>query len=80
MGEATITRLVAALAYWLHEKRPGGTAPLAECHDRLLAILTQDKTMTGPRRWRSPTRCFPTQAVRPACCASAGWGNTASSI
>ncbi len=28
MGEATITRLVAALAYWLHEKRPGGTAPL----------------------------------------------------
>ncbi len=43
MGEATITRLVAALAYWLHEKRPGGTAPLAECHDRLLAILTKDE-------------------------------------
>ncbi len=43
MGETMVTRLVAALAYWLHEKRPGGTAPLRECHDRLVAILTQDE-------------------------------------
>ena len=48
MGEATITRLVAALAYWLHEKRPGGTAPLAECHDRLLAILTKEENYDRP--------------------------------
>jgi len=42
-GEQIVTRVVAALAYWLHEKYPGGAAPLKECHDRLLANLTEDE-------------------------------------
>ncbi len=43
-GEQIITRLVAALAYWLHERYPGGAAPLAECRRQLLTILTGDES------------------------------------
>jgi len=42
-GEQIVTRVVAALAYWLHERYPGGAAPLAECRDQLRGILTQDE-------------------------------------
>src|SRR5690606_28939583 len=41
-GEQIVTRVVAALAYWLHEHYPGGSAPLAECSDQLRTILMQD--------------------------------------
>ena len=42
-SEQIVTRVMAALAYWLHERYPGGAAPLAECRDQLRAILTQDE-------------------------------------
>jgi formylglycine-generating enzyme required for sulfatase activity len=42
-GEQIVTRVVAALAYWLHERYPGGAAPLAECREQLRTILTQDE-------------------------------------
>ena len=42
--------MVAALAYWLHERYPGGAAPLAECRDQLHTILTQDEGYDRIRR------------------------------
>ena len=35
--------MIADLAFWLHEKYPGGAAPLKECRDRLLDNLTKDE-------------------------------------
>ena len=48
-GEEIVTRVVADLAFWLHEKYPGGAAPLKECRDRLLANLTEDEGYERPR-------------------------------
>ena len=42
-GEEIVTRVIADLAFWLHEKYPGGAAPLKECRDRLLDNLTKDE-------------------------------------
>ncbi|MBM4457138.1 MAG: NACHT domain-containing protein [Chloroflexi bacterium] len=42
-GEEIVTRVIADLAFWLHEHYPGGAAPLAECRDRLLTYLTTDE-------------------------------------
>ena len=42
-GEEIVTRVIADLAFWLHEKYPGGAAPLKECRDRLLENLTKDE-------------------------------------
>jgi formylglycine-generating enzyme required for sulfatase activity len=42
-SEQIVTRVVAALAYWLHERYPGGAAPLAEYRERLRTILIQDE-------------------------------------
>jgi hypothetical protein len=42
-SEQIVTRVMAALAYWLHERYPGGAAPLTECRDQLHTILTQDE-------------------------------------
>jgi formylglycine-generating enzyme required for sulfatase activity len=41
-GEAVVTGVIASLSYWLHERRPGGTASLSECRARLLAILADE--------------------------------------
>jgi formylglycine-generating enzyme required for sulfatase activity len=48
-GEEIVTRVVADLAFWLHEKYPGGAAPLKECRDRLLENLTKDEGYASPR-------------------------------
>ncbi len=42
LGEDTIIRIMAPLAYWLHENRPGGTASLDDWRDRLKEILRQE--------------------------------------
>ena len=41
LGEETIIQIMAPLAYWLHEKRPGGTAPFEEWSERLVGILEE---------------------------------------
>jgi formylglycine-generating enzyme required for sulfatase activity len=48
-GEQIVTRVVAALAYWLHERYPGGAAPLAECRDQLHMILMRDEGYDQPQ-------------------------------
>ncbi|MCX6032396.1 MAG: SUMF1/EgtB/PvdO family nonheme iron enzyme [Chloroflexi bacterium] len=48
-GEEIVTRVIADLAFWLHEHYPGGAASLGECRDRLLAYLTDDEGYERPR-------------------------------
>lgn len=43
LGEDTIIRIMAPLAYWLHEARPGGTAPFEEWETRLQKILCEEE-------------------------------------
>jgi formylglycine-generating enzyme required for sulfatase activity len=42
LGEETVIRVMAPLAYWLHEERPGGTAPYEEWQARLATILERE--------------------------------------
>ena len=42
LGEETVIRVMAPLAYWLHDERPGGTASFQEWHERLLHILAYE--------------------------------------
>jgi formylglycine-generating enzyme required for sulfatase activity len=42
LGEETVIRVMAPLAYWLHENYPGGTAAFEEWHTRLIDLLTQE--------------------------------------
>jgi hypothetical protein len=42
LGEETVIRILAPLAYWLHETYPGGTAPFQEWQNRLVAILAEE--------------------------------------
>ena len=42
LGEETVIRVMAPLAYWLHEERPGGTASFQEWRNRLLCILEDE--------------------------------------
>ncbi len=42
MGEEKVIRVMAPLAYWLHEERPGGTAAYEEWRARLTAILREE--------------------------------------
>ncbi|MEW5869294.1 MAG: SUMF1/EgtB/PvdO family nonheme iron enzyme [Chloroflexota bacterium] len=41
-GEETVMRVMAPLAYWLHEERPGGTAQVEEWQARLTEILSRE--------------------------------------
>ncbi len=42
LGEETVIRVMAPLAYWLHDERPGGTASFQEWRERLLDILAYE--------------------------------------
>ncbi|MBI1880321.1 MAG: SUMF1/EgtB/PvdO family nonheme iron enzyme [Chloroflexi bacterium] len=42
LGEETVIRIMAPLAYWLHESRPGGTASFQEWRERLRQILGEE--------------------------------------
>jgi len=42
LGEETVVRVMAPLAYWLHAEHPGGTAPYAGWRDRLVDILCRE--------------------------------------
>jgi formylglycine-generating enzyme required for sulfatase activity len=42
LGEETVIRVMAPLAYWLHQEHPGGTASLPEWQARLLAVLSEE--------------------------------------
>ncbi|MBC8447640.1 MAG: SUMF1/EgtB/PvdO family nonheme iron enzyme [Chloroflexi bacterium] len=42
LGEETVIRLMAPLAYWLHDEQPGGTASFQEWRQRLLGILAYE--------------------------------------
>ena len=42
LGEEAVIRVMAPLAYWLHEEHPGGTAPFQEWRNRLLCILEDE--------------------------------------
>ena len=42
LEEETVVRVMAQLAYWLHEHRPGGTAPFEEWKDRLGEVLQDE--------------------------------------
>ncbi|MDY7078064.1 MAG: SUMF1/EgtB/PvdO family nonheme iron enzyme [Chloroflexota bacterium] len=41
LGGKTMIRVMAPLAYWLHEKRPGGTASHEEWQEQLTGVLCQ---------------------------------------
>jgi formylglycine-generating enzyme required for sulfatase activity len=43
LGEETVIRVMAPLAYWLHEGHPGGTASFEEWNERLLHILREQE-------------------------------------
>ena len=43
LGEETVIRVMAPLAYWLHEEHPGGTASFEEWRERLLHILREQE-------------------------------------
>jgi len=43
LGEETVIRIIAPLAYWLHKEHPGGTASFQEWGKRLLHILTEQE-------------------------------------
>jgi formylglycine-generating enzyme required for sulfatase activity len=42
LGEETVIRVMAPLAYWLHEEHPGGTASYGAWRERLVDILGQE--------------------------------------
>lgn len=42
LGEETVVRVMAPLAYWLHDERPGGTASFQEWREHLLDILAYE--------------------------------------
>ena len=42
LGEETVIRVMAPLAYWLHDEQPGGTASFQEWRERLLKTLTHE--------------------------------------
>ncbi len=42
LGEETVIRVMAPLAYWLHEHHPGGTASFREWQTRLVDILAEE--------------------------------------
>ncbi len=42
LGEETLIRVMAPLAYWLHEEQPGGTASYDDWRARLTDILQQE--------------------------------------
>ena len=42
LGEETVIRVMAPLAYWLHEDAPGGTVSLPEWQRRLETILAEE--------------------------------------
>lgn len=42
LGEETVIRIMAPLAYWLHEHAPGGTASLEAWQERLETILREE--------------------------------------
>ncbi len=42
LGEETVVRVMAPLAYWLHDERPGGTASFQDWRERLLDILAYE--------------------------------------
>jgi formylglycine-generating enzyme required for sulfatase activity len=43
LGEETVIRVMAPLAYWLHDEHPGGTASFEEWYERLLHILREQE-------------------------------------
>ena len=43
LGEETVIRVIAPLAYWLHEEHPGGTASFQGWRERLLHILREQE-------------------------------------
>jgi formylglycine-generating enzyme required for sulfatase activity len=42
LGEDMIIRIMAPLAYWMHENHPGGTTSFEEWHNKLLQILINE--------------------------------------
>ncbi len=42
LGEETVIRVMAPLAYWLHQDYPGGTASFQEWQERLLSVLEEE--------------------------------------
>jgi formylglycine-generating enzyme required for sulfatase activity len=42
LGEETVVRVMAPLAYWLHQEHPGGTAPFQAWRERLLQVLAEE--------------------------------------
>jgi len=42
LGEETVVRVMAPLAYWLHDEQPGGTASFQEWREQLLGILAYE--------------------------------------
>jgi formylglycine-generating enzyme required for sulfatase activity len=57
LGEETVIRVMAPLAYWLHEEHPGGTAFFQEWRERLSHILEEQESY-GPREARDITDRF----------------------
>ena len=57
LGEETVIRVMAPLAYWLHEEHPGGTASFQEWRERLLHILEEQEGYE-PREARDITDRF----------------------
>jgi len=43
LREETVVRVMAQMAYWLHERRPGGTAPFEEWDSRLREVLEEEE-------------------------------------
>jgi formylglycine-generating enzyme required for sulfatase activity len=42
LGEEAVVRVMAPLAYWLHQEHPGGTASFQEWRERLLKVLAEE--------------------------------------
>jgi formylglycine-generating enzyme required for sulfatase activity len=42
LGEEAVIRVMAPLAYWLHQEHPGGTASFQEWRERLLKVLAEE--------------------------------------
>ena len=43
LGEETVIRIMAPLAYWLHQEHPGGTTSFENWRERLLKILVEQE-------------------------------------